>query len=207
MPERHIIVAVTGASGGPYALRLLDRLESAGVRIHLVVSPMGRQLLADECGVRKLEPEPLLGRASSRITFYNYRAVGSRLASGSFLTEGMVVCPCSSNTLGQIASGLGDNLISRAAQVTLKEARRLVLVHREMPLSAIDLGNMQKLQRAGAILCPANPGFYLMPKTVGDLVDFVVGKVLDLMSVPHALNTRWEGSGSDQAAGGEAGEE
>jgi len=103
----------------------------------------------------------------------------------------MVICPCSSNTLGSVASGLGDNLISRAAQVTLKEARRLIIVHREMPLSHIDLSNMLRLQAAGAIICPANPGFYMAPKTIGDLVDFVVGRVLDLLHVPHTLNVRW----------------
>lgn len=189
--SREIVVAITGASGGPYAVRLLDCLESAGVHAHVIVSPMGRQLLEDECDIRTLSVETLIGRQSDHITLYNHRDVGCRLASGSYLTDGMIVCPCSSNTLGAIASGLGDNLITRAAQVTIKEARRLVLLHREMPLSPIDLDNMQRLSRAGAILCPANPGFYLRPQTVQDLVDFVVGKLLDLFHVPHTLNTRW----------------
>lgn len=190
-PSSEIVLAVTGASGGPYALRVLDCLEAAGRFVHLIVSPLGRQLLADECGIRKLDPETLIGRGSDLIRVYNYRDVGCALASGSYLTGGMVICPCTSNTLGAIASGLGDNLITRAAHVTLKEARRLVIVHREMPLGAIDLENMLRLQRAGAVICPAAPGFYLLPRSVNDLVDFVAGKVLDLLGVEHSLKTRW----------------
>ncbi|HOA74383.1 MAG TPA: UbiX family flavin prenyltransferase [Phycisphaerae bacterium] len=191
MTIRNIVVGITGASGGPYAVRLLDCLDAAGVTVHLVVSSYGQRLLADECGIRNLDAQSLLGRPSTRLKLHHYRDLGGPLASGSFLTEGMVICPCSSNTLGSVASGLGDNLISRAAQVTLKEARRLIIVHREMPLSHIDLSNMLRLQAAGAIICPANPGFYMAPKTIGDLVDFVVGRVLDLLHVPHTLNVRW----------------
>lgn len=192
MPDRQIVVGITGASGGPYALRLLDGLESAGVHVHLVVSPHGRQLLADECGLKTLSVEGVLKRPSDRVTLYNFNDVGCRLASGSFLTDGMVICPCSSNTLGAIASGIGDNLVTRAAQVTLKEARRLLIVHREMPLGAIDLENMLKLQRAGAIICPAAPGFYLNPTSVAELVDFVAGRVLDLLGIHHELPVRWD---------------
>jgi 4-hydroxy-3-polyprenylbenzoate decarboxylase len=192
-PKSEIVVAITGASGGRYALRLLDCLEASGRSVHLIVSPLGRQLLADECGVKHLEAEALIGRPSERIEIYNYRDVGCCLASGSFLTGGMVVCPCTSNTLGAIAAGLGDNLIIRAAHVTLKEARRLILVHREMPVSAIDLENMLRVQRAGGIICPAAPGFYMLPQTIGDLVDFVVGRVLDLLGVEHSLSIRWVG--------------
>jgi 4-hydroxy-3-polyprenylbenzoate decarboxylase len=189
---KEIVFAITGASGGPYALRLLDCLEASGVRVHLIASPMGRQLLLDECRIERLEAPALIGRESDRVIVYNHRDVGSRLASGSFLTDGMVICPCSSNTLGAIASGLGQNLITRAAQVAIKEARRLVIVHREMPLSPIDLESMTRLSRAGAIICPAAPGFYLLPQSINDLVDFVAGKVLDLLQVPHDLRTRWE---------------
>ena len=193
MAAKEIIVAITGASGGPYALRLLDCLDRAGVRTHVICSPMGKQLLIDECKLNTLDVQGLLGRQSDHLTVYNYRDVGCALASGSYRTHGMVICPTSSNTLGAIASGLGDNLITRAAHVTLKESRRLVILHREMPLSAIDLGNMTRLQQAGAIICPAAPGFYLMPNSVSDLIDFVVGKMLDLLDVPHELNTRWTG--------------
>jgi 4-hydroxy-3-polyprenylbenzoate decarboxylase len=174
-------------------LRVLDCLESAGADIHLVVSPHGRRLLADECGVDSINAEALIGRPSARVNVYAFDDVGCRLASGSFLTDGMVICPCSSNTLGTVAAGLGDNLVARAAQVTLKENRRLVLVHREMPVSGVDLENMLTLQRAGAIICPASPGFYLRPRTVSDLVDFVSGRVLDLLNVPHDLRIRWDG--------------
>jgi len=191
--KREIVLAITGASGGAYGLRLLDCLESAGACVHLVVSPHGRRLLADECGVGSITAEAMIGRASGRVRIYAFDDVGCRLASGSFPTDGMVICPCSSNTLGTVAGGLGDNLVARAAQVTLKEGRRLVLVHREMPVSGVDLENMLTLQRAGAIICPASPGFYLQPKTVGDLVDFVVGRVLDLLNVAHDLRIRWDG--------------
>lgn len=189
---REIVLGITGASGGPYAVRLLDCLESAGAGVHVIVSPMGRQLLEHECGISTFTVEALLGRASQRVTLHHFRDLGCRLASGSFLTDGMVICPCSSNTLAAVAVGLGDNLIARAAHVTLKESRRLILVHREMPITGIDIENMQRLHRAGAIICPASPGFYLHPKTPADLVDLVVGKILDLIGIQHALQTRWE---------------
>ncbi len=138
------------------------------------------------------DPAALAGATQHSITLYNYNDVGSKLASGSFLHNGMAIVPCSSNTLAEVAHGIGDNLISRAAAVTLKERRRLVIAHREMPLSPIDVNNYKILTDAGAIIAPANPGFYLNPTSVGDLVDFVAGKLLDLMGVPHALETRWD---------------
>ncbi|MGB9625727.1 MAG: UbiX family flavin prenyltransferase [Phycisphaerae bacterium] len=190
---KQIIVAVTGASGAAYARRLLRLLtaEEAGAHVHLIVSPLGRQLVADELGIRRLTPASLVGAAAARITMYGYKDVGAAPASGSLLTDGMIICPCSSNTLGAVAAGLGDNLITRAAHVTLKEARRLVLVPREMPVSPIDLRNMLRLSRAGAIICPASPGFYMNPQSIDDLVDFVAGRVLDLVNIPHSLKTRW----------------
>lgn len=187
-----LVVAITGASGAAYAQRFLQQLVAGGVRVHLVVSPLGRRLLRDELGMQTVALAALAGREEHGITLYSYNDVGSRLASGSFLHAGMVVVPCSSNTLGQIAHGLGDNLISRAAAVTLKERRRLVLCHREMPLSPIDVNNYKILTDAGAVVAPANPGFYLNPASVEDVVDFVAGKLLDLVGVPHALATRWE---------------
>jgi len=206
LARQEIVVGVTGASGGCYALRLVDCLASAGVTVHLIVSPHGQQVLASECGVEDLSSETLIGRSSDHIRICDYRDVGGQLAAGSYLTDGMVICPCSSNTLGAVGSGLGDNLITRAAHVTLKEARRLVLVHREMPLSAIDLENMLRLQRAGAIICPAAPGFYLRPGTVNDLVDFVVGRVLDLMKVDHPLKIRWGANAGGQPPRNESGD-
>ena len=196
---KQIVMAVTGASGAPYARRLAQLIVDGGAHLHLVVSPMGSRLLADELGLKKVSLEALVGRAVTDATLYSYRDVGAKIASGSFLTDGMVVCPCSSNSLGAIASGIGDNLISRAASVTLKEARRLILVPREMPVSQIEIANMLRLSQAGAIICPASPGFYLLPKTVDDLIDFVVGKLLDLLDIPHTLSTRWEGASPSAA--------
>ena len=187
-----IVTAITGASGALYAQRFIHGLVAAGVNVHLVVSPLGRRLLHDELGMETVDLTALAGVSQHTVTLYNYNDVGSKLASGSFLHNGMVVIPCSSNTLGEIAHGLGGNLISRAAAVTLKERRRLVLVHREMPLSPIDVNNYKALSDAGVILAPANPGFYLNPTTVGEVVDFVAGKLLDLLGVHHSFDTRWD---------------
>jgi 4-hydroxy-3-polyprenylbenzoate decarboxylase len=167
-------------------------LAAAGTSIHLVVSPLGRRLLHDELGIESVDPAALAGTSEHRITLYNYNDVGAKLASGSFMHDGMVIVPCSSNTLNQVAHGLGGNLISRAAAVALKERRRLVLAHREMPLSAIDVTAYKILTDAGAIVAPCNPGFYLNPTTVGEVVDFVAGKLLDLLGVPHTFDTRWD---------------
>lgn len=191
--SKQIVLAVTGASGALYARRLLAVLTEGGAHVHLVISPYGRRLFADELGIEQPTPDALVGaKRAASVTEYPYRDVGARLASGSFLTDAMIVCPCSSNTLGDIAAGTGANLISRAAAVHLKESRRLILVPREMPVSQIDLRNMLRVSRAGGIICPASPGFYMLPKTVDDLVDFVVGKLCDLVGVTHALNTRWQ---------------
>jgi flavin prenyltransferase len=188
---KQIVMGITGASGALYAQRLAQEIVASGAHLHLVISPYGRQLLHDELGITKPDTTALLGKPASNITIYPYRDVGAKIASGSFLTDGMVICPCSSSTLGAVAAGLGDNLINRAATVTLKESRRLIIVQREMPISQIELSNMLRLNQAGAVICPASPGFYLLPKTVDELVDFVVGKLLDLLDIPHELNTRW----------------
>lgn len=188
-----IVTAVTGASGALYAQRFIQGLVTAGVRTHLVVSPLGRRLLHDELGMDTVDLVALAGGVEeNRITLYNYNDVGAKIASGSFLHDGMVIVPCSSNTLAEVAHGLGDNLISRAAAVTLKERRKLVLAHREMPLSPIDVSNYKALNDAGAIVAPCNPGFYLNPTSVGEVVDFVAGKLLDLLGVKHAFDTRWD---------------
>lgn len=187
-----IVTAITGASGALYAKRFIQGLCTAGVRTHLVVSPLGRRLLHDELGMDSIDLTALAGSAQHSITLYNYNDVGCKLASGSFIHQGMVVVPCSSNTLGAVAHGIGDNLIARAAAVSLKERRRLVLAHREMPLSAIDVNNYKILTDAGAIISPCNPGFYLNPASVGEVVDFVAGKLLDLVGVQHQFDTRWD---------------
>lgn len=186
-----IVMAITGASGAVYARRLAQALVAADAHVHLVVSPHGQRVLADELDLRTPDPAALLGAPTPAVTLHPYRDIGAVIASGSFPTAGMVICPCSSNTLGAVAAGLGDNLITRAAHVTLKEGRRLVLVPREMPVSPIDLRNMLRLSRAGAIICPASPGFYMNPQSIDDLLDFVAGRVLDLINIPHNLKTRW----------------
>jgi 4-hydroxy-3-polyprenylbenzoate decarboxylase len=187
-----IVTAITGASGALYAQRFIQGLVAAGVNVHLVVSPLGRRLLHDELGMETVDLAALAGTPQHTVTLYNYNDVGSKLASGSFLHNGMVIVPCSSNTLAEVAHGLGGNLISRAAAVTLKERRKLVVVHREMPLSPIDVSNYKVLSDAGVVLAPANPGFYLNPATVGEVVDFVAGKLLDLVGVHHTFDTRWD---------------
>lgn len=189
--QKQIIVGVTGASGAAYATRLIACLCDGGAHVHLIVTPYGRRLLKDELDIEEISVPALLGRETAPVTFHPYHDVGARIASGSFLTDGMIVCPCSGNTLASIAAGLSDNVLDRAAAVTLKEARRLVLVPREMPMSTIELENALRLSRAGAIICPASPGFYMRPQSIDDLVDFVVGKLLDLVGVTHRLNTRW----------------
>lgn len=189
---KQVILGVSGASGAPYAQSLAQRLATYDLHLHLVVTPPGRELLADELGIRKLTVESLLGRSATNVTLYSPRNIGARIASGSFITHGMVICPCSAHTLAAVASGLGDNLLTRAAMVTLKEGRKLIVVPREMPLSAIEIENMLRLSRAGATICPACPGFYMRPTSVQDLIDFVVGRVLDLLALPHDLKTRWD---------------
>ncbi|MCC6238840.1 MAG: UbiX family flavin prenyltransferase [Phycisphaerales bacterium] len=193
MVDMRIVVAITGASGAKYAQRFIHECVKAKVQVHLVVSPLGRRLLNDELGLESIDLARLGGAGAHEITLYNYNDVGAQIASGSFLHDGMVVVPCSSNTLAEVAHGLGGNLIARAAAVTLKERRRLVLCHREMPLSPMDVNNYKILTDAGAIVAPANPGLYLNPTSVEEMVDFVAGKLLDLMQIQHNLNTRWQG--------------
>ncbi len=195
-----IIIGITGASGAAYARRVMQRLAEADVQIHLTVSTYGKRLLFDELGLKRLDPDALTSGRGELVTVYNDNDVGAAIASGSFLHDGMIVVPCSSNTLGAIAAGIGDNLLKRAAAVTLKERRRLILAVRESPASHIDICNMKRLSEAGAIIAPLSPGFYMLPKTVDDLVDFMAGKLLDLVNVPHDLDTRWEQRLADERA-------
>lgn len=196
--RKQIVVAMTGASGAPYTRRLLQHLVRADVDVHFVATPAGRLILADELGIKELTAPALLGEPDNRLTIYSSRDIGARIASGSFLTDGMVICPCSSHSLAALAAGLADNLITRAALVTMKESRRLVLILRETPLSPIEIENMLKLSRAGAIICPASPGFYMHPRSIDDLLDFMAGRVLDLFGVSHQLNIRWDPQSTDK---------
>ncbi|MCP4247924.1 MAG: UbiX family flavin prenyltransferase [bacterium] len=190
-----IVVAVTGASGAAYARRRVACLVGPGRDVHLICSPHGRRLLADELGIAEPSAETLLGQPNARLVVQPYRDLGSPLSSGSVRTAGMIVCPASANTMSAIAAGLGDNLIARAASVTLKEGRRLIVVPREMPWSQINIQAALTISQAGGIICPACPGFYLKPTRVEQLVDFVVGRLLDLMDIEHELDTRWTGTG------------
>lgn len=202
-PKRFVL-GISGASGAAYALRLLELLLEGGHEVHLVVSDYGRRLLFDEAAIKNLSLAELLPQwcnaakpatrreAEKRLFIHPNKDVGAVIASGSFLHSGMVVVPCSSASLGAIATGSGSNLLCRAAAVTLKERRPLIVCHREMPLSLIDIRNMETLALAGATLCSPNPGFYLHPKSVADIVDFTVGKILDHLGVEHELGTRWE---------------
>lgn len=201
MDGKRFVIGISGASGARYALRLIELLLADGHEVHLVASDYGRRLLFDEAAIRNLtlaELAPsLASRADaeaieSRLLVHPHKDVGAVIASGSFLHDGMVVIPCSSASLGQLATGSGSNLLCRAAMVTLKERRPLIVCHREMPLSLIDIRNMEQLTLAGAVMCSPNPGFYLNPARLEDIVDFVVGKVLDLLKVGHELKTRWE---------------
>jgi len=193
MSSRRIVVGITGASGAVYARRVIELLTEQEVEVHLAVSALGRRLLHDELGMEGVDADSVSGGRGSHVVLYREKDVGAAIASGSFVHDGMIIVPCSSNTLGAIAAGITLNLVHRAAAVCLKERRRLILCHREMPLSPIDVENISRLTQAGAIIAPLCPGFYLLPKTVDDLVDFVAGRLVDLLGVRHDLNVRWQG--------------
>ncbi|NNF42481.1 MAG: UbiX family flavin prenyltransferase [Phycisphaerales bacterium] len=193
-PPHRIVVGITGASGARYAQRVIELLTEADIEVHLTVTALGRRLLFDELGLRQPDPDAVSGGRGHLVHLHKDNDVGATIASGSFLHEGMIIVPASSNTLGAIAAGITDNLLQRAAAVTLKERRRLVIAHRESPLSLIDVRSMATLTEAGAIIAPLAPGFYLLPRTVDELIDFMAGKLLDLVGAPHSLSTRWEGT-------------
>jgi 4-hydroxy-3-polyprenylbenzoate decarboxylase len=201
MPD-DLVVAMTGASGSTYGVRLVEVLLRAGRTTHLTMSPaaaevfaheMGRDVQLDEC---EFDPRHLLGPHASgldtgRLRYHHYRNFGAGIASGSFLTGGMVICPCSMGTLAAVAHGVSENLIHRAADVHLKERRKLVLVPRETPLGLVQLRNMAAAVEAGAVMLPAMPAFYTRPESVADMVDFVVGRICDQLGVENDLLKRW----------------
>ncbi len=195
-------LAITGASGGPYAVRLLEALIAAGRPVWLMVSSHGWRLLHTECELDTVEAlRARIGaeRWDEHVTVYDTSDRGARPASGSARWAGMIVCPCSMGTLSALAAGSSRSLVERAGDVALKERRPLVLVPRETPLSAIHLENMLRLTRAGAVVLPAMPGFYHRPRAIGDLVDFVVARVLDHVGIDHRLGHRWGDSPADDA--------
>jgi 4-hydroxy-3-polyprenylbenzoate decarboxylase len=199
MTNAPLIVAITGASGAVYAVRLLEVLLEKGCKVELALSPSGAAVLKQELDrtvnlerfdIRTILPS-IADEAAGRLRYHHYEDLFSPLASGSCLTGGMVVCPCSGSTLSGIAHGASNNLIQRAADVHLKERRKLILVPRETPLSVIQLDNMRRAAEAGAVILPAMPGWYHGVKSVQDLVDFVVARILDQLGVPHELMRRW----------------
>ncbi len=194
------IVGITGASGAIYGIRLVQILTELEYDVALVVSDPARLVIKEELNVslgnltQKESFESFFdAKQLERITFYSSKDLAAPIASGSYPTQGMVIIPCSMGTLGHVASGASVNLIHRAAECVLKESRRLVIVPREMPLSAIHLENLLKLARLGVRVLPASPGFYSGVQSVQDLVDFVVGRVLDSLEISHALYPRWTG--------------
>lgn len=195
------IVAMTGASGAVYGIRLVKALAELGHEIALVISEAARLVIKEEIGISlkgyaqcEAMSELFGDDIATRVTAYSPKDLAAPIASGSYPTEGMVIVPCSMGTLGALASGVCQNLIHRAADCTLKEGRKLVLVPRETPLSAIHLENMLKLSRLGVRIVPAMPGFYSGTPSVEGMIDFVVGKTLDQLGIVHSLYPRWVGT-------------
>lgn len=203
MPKT-VCLALTGASGMPYGIRLLECLLEAGCHVQLLYSQVAqivaRQEMALEIPARAGEAEVFFrnrfAESPGTLAVYGREEWFAPVASGSNPPDAMVVCPCTLGTLASIAQGLASNLIERAADVVLKEGRKLILVPRETPFSAIHLENMLRLSRAGAVILPPNPGFYHHPQSIDDLVDFVVARLLDQVGVPHSLMQRWGSTGS-----------
>jgi len=209
-----LVLGITGASGAAYAVRLLDVLLAAGRDVYLSISPAGREVLREELGMTvdldEFDPTSIDGSNCNlvewcgtprfetnlppgRIHYCHYQDLMAPIASGSFLTGGMIVCPCSGSTLGAISHAMGSNLIHRAAEVHLKERRKLIVVPRETPLSLVQLDNMRRATEAGAVVLPASPGFYHSATSIGDLIDFVVARICDQLGIAHNLMRRWGG--------------
>lgn len=227
MSNKNLVLAITGASGAVYGVRLLEVLIASGNNVHLTISPSGQLVLDQELDLHvdlddfhqstlilesgtsssdsKLEMMRTIsgvstedssvlafaGKEPGKVFYHHHNDFMAPIASGSFLTDGMVVCPCSSSSLGAIAGGLGSNLVHRAANIHLKEHRKLILVPRETPFSTIELENMLRLSKAGAVILPGMPGFYHGVRMIRDLVDFVVGRICDQLGIQHNLIRRW----------------
>ena len=203
MPAHDLVLAMTGASGAPYGVRLLEVLLTAGRSVHLAISPAAVQVIETELGRRVdlnnfrlpdllgTEAMTRLGSKFAPAHYHHFQDFTAGIASGSFLTGGMVVCPCSMGTVAAIGHGLSQNLIQRAADVHLKERRKLILVPRETPLGLVQLRNLTACAEAGAIILPAMPAFYTRPRGIDDMVDFIVGRVCDQLGVEHELVRRW----------------
>ncbi len=196
-PELPLVLAMTGASGAPYAVRLLQVLCRAGKTVHLTISTSGAQVLKEETGLavalNRFDPAPFGDLGTGKLIYHHQSDFNAGIASGSFRTAGMVVSPCSMSTLASIAHGITGNLVTRAADVHLKERRKLILVPRETPLSLVHLENMAAVTRAGAIVLPGMPGWYHQPRSLDDLVNFVVARICDQLGVEASLMDRWGG--------------
>lgn len=210
-----VVLGITGASGAIYALRLLDVLRSAGCEVHLSISTSGKDVILQELqreidlqtfdlaalelgnefsNAKATSPCPLpngQGQRGGQVHYFHHQNFLAPMASGSFLTAGMVICPCSGTTLSAVAAGAATNLIQRAAEVHLKERRKLILVPRETPLSLAHIDNMRRVTEAGAIVLPASPGWYHGVRSTADLVDFVVARICDQLGIEHTLMDRW----------------
>jgi flavin prenyltransferase len=198
MLNHPIFVGLTGASGAIYAQRLLDVLCASGRDVHLSISPSGRDVLQHELSIdvdlERFDADQLVANTdplAGNLTYFHYQDFMAPAASGSFLTGGMVICPTSGTTLSAVAAGAADNLIQRAAEVHLKEGRKLILVPRETPLSLPHIDNMRRAAEAGAVILPASPGFYHGEKTIDELVNFVVARICDQLEIEHKLSKRW----------------
>ena len=194
-----ITLAITGASGAQYGLRLLQQLVAASISIHFLISDAARQVIELETDIDfPAEPELMdaffcehYGAKPKQVRCYSAKQWTAAVASGSNAPSAMVVCPCSSGTLSAIACGASNNLIERAADVMIKERKKLIVVHREMPLSTIHLEHLLSLSKLGVIVMPASPGFYHQPKTIDDIVDFVVARIMDQLDIENQLMNRW----------------
>lgn len=192
------IVGITGASGAIYGVRLVQSLLQTGCFVHLIITDAGWRVLKEELNWqvtdRNAAIHQYIAEDANRIQYHNIKDIGASIASGSFRVKGMIIMPCSMGTLSSIAHGASDNLMARSADVMLKEGRPLIVVPRETPLHAIHLENMLKLARLGVRIIPAMPAFYHQPKTLDDIIDFLVGKVLDSLNIEHQLFARWGSS-------------
>jgi 4-hydroxy-3-polyprenylbenzoate decarboxylase len=188
------VVGITGASGSVYGLKLVKVLLAKNHEVHLVITDNGKKVIAYETGLSEKELTAHLTSLGGSLIFHNNDDLFSSIASGSFKTDGMVVVPCSMSTLGEIAWGVSKNLLGRAADVCIKEGRKLILVPRETPLSKVHLRNMLSLSESGAIILPAMPAFYHKPLEIEDMVNFIVGRILDSFGVENTLYKKWGSS-------------
>ena len=195
-----VVLGMTGASGAPYAVALLRTLNRLGRVVHLTISPSGAHVLREELGIEvaltRFDASAFGDLDPARVVYHHHADFNAGIASGSFPTAGMVISPCSMSTLASVAHGITTNLVTRAADVHLKERRKLILVPRETPLSLIHLENMTSVTRAGAVVLPAMPGWYHRPQTLDDLVKFVVARICDQLGVENSLVARWGVPGS-----------